>query len=400
MRILHFITGVNVGGAETMLAKLLEYQASAMPFWRSQVVSLAPPGAIAPRIAGCADLQTLGLREGRVMAGPATLARVDRITRGWDPDLVVGWMHHGNLAAWLAARRSPRKAPLIWNIRHSVADIRDEKLATRLVLRLGAMVSRCPAAIVYNAQAAVGQYRVMGYDSARALVIPNGFDCALYRPRPEMRQALRRRFRIADRATLVGMIARQHPMKDPAMLVEAVRRARRGGADIHLLLAGQGMDDPPPDLARALADLPPDRVTLLGQRQDLPDLMPGLDILALPSAWGEGFPNTLAEAMACGLPCIATDVGDSRDMLGPTGRVVPPRDAGAMAAALADFVAMDMDGRLRIGRLARQRVCENYAIADVGARFTMLHRDVQRNGLATATGGRPSVAAPVRGAAP
>lgn len=399
MKILHFITGLNVGGAEAMLAKVLEHQATATPNWRSHVVSLARPGAIAPRIAAAADLQTLGLSEGRVT--PGAVLQLDRITRACEPDLVIGWMHHGNLAAWLAAQRLQSNVPLIWNVRHSVADIRNEKALSRIVLRLGAMLSRRPAAIVYNAAVAAEQYRAMGYDPSRAIVIPNGFDCALYRPKPDARRALRQRLGIADRATLVGMIARLHPMKDPAMLVEAVHAARWKGADIHLLLAGQGMDDPPLDLARALAGaIPPDRLTLLGQRNDLPDLMPGLDILALPSAWGEGFPNTLAEAMACGVPCIATDVGDSGVVIGPAGRVVPPRDADAMAAALVELVEIGGEGRSRIGVLARQRVCENYAIADIGARFSALYRDVGRGSIAEAAGDPRAAIASARRAVP
>jgi len=197
------------------------------------------------------------------------------------------------------------------------------------------------------------------------MVIPNGFDCDRHRPRAGAGEALRARHGVAPGTTLVGMVARLHPMKDPGTLAEAVRLARGQGADIHLLLCGRGMESPPPELARALAEaLPQDRLTLVGQSGDLADWMPGLDILALPSAWGEGFPNTLAEAMASGVPCITTDVGDGGWIVGETGRVVPTRDPEAMAAALVELIAMGPEGRQRLGEAARTRVVENFARAD------------------------------------
>jgi glycosyltransferase involved in cell wall biosynthesis len=374
MNVLHVITGLNVGGAETMLAKLLEYQGGG----RSTVVSLATPGAIAARIRACARLETLSMREGV----PSVLAayRLARLVRSIEPDLVIGWMHHGNLAASFATAAARRRPALIWNVRHSVADIRTEKLLSRIVLRLGAALSSKPDAIVYNSKVAASQYRGLGYDPAQSLVIPNGFDCDLYRPREEARERLCRQYGVQPGATLVGMIARLHPMKDPATLIEAVRRARGRGADIHLLMAGEGMDQLPPDLARALGTaLPPDRLTLLGQRGDLPELMPGLDMVALSSAWGEGFPNILAEAMASGVPCLTTDVGDSGWIVGQTGRVVPPRDAEAMAAGLLDLVALGEEGRRHLGLLARQRVIDNFALHEIGPRFSALYQQLVRH---------------------
>jgi glycosyltransferase involved in cell wall biosynthesis len=376
MNVLHVITGLNVGGAETMLAKLLETQGGA--FGRATVVSLAEPGVIAPRIRACARLETIGMREGV----PSLLAayRLARLTRMINPDLVIGWMHHGNLAASFAAATMRHVPPVIWNVRHSVADIASEKPLTRLVLRLGAMLSGTPDAIVYNSAVAAAQYRGLGYDPSHTLVIPNGFDCDRYRPRADARESVRRQLRVHPEATLVGMIARLHPMKDPFTLIEAVRRAKGVGADIHLLLAGQGMDRPPPELIRALeAALPPERLTLLGQCNDLPELMPGLDVLALPSAWGEGFPNTIAEAMASGVPCLATDVGDSGWIVGQTGRVVAPRDAEGMAAALLDLVSLGEEGRRQLGLAARQRVIDNFALSEIGARFSTLYHYVVRH---------------------
>ena len=400
MKILHVITGLNVGGAETMLAKLLEYQNKVGCGLRNTVVSLAAPGAIADRVRAQAQLETVGMSEG-VPSLPAAW-RLTRIARRADPDLVIGWMHHGNLAASFARSMLGGRRPLIWNVRHSVADIREEKPLTRIVLKLGAALSRGPDAILYNSSVAAAQYEGLGYDPGRAMVIPNGFDCDRHRPRAGAGEALRARHGVAPGTTLVGMVARLHPMKDPGTLAEAVRLARGQGADIHLLLCGRGMESPPPELARALAEaLPQDRLTLVGQSGDLADWMPGLDILALPSAWGEGFPNTLAEAMASGVPCITTDVGDGGWIVGETGRVVPTRDPEAMAAALVELIAMGPEGRQRLGEAARTRVVENFALEQVGARITALYAEIGarrsgRNGQGDAAGARAALPGSIR----
>jgi glycosyltransferase involved in cell wall biosynthesis len=375
MKVLHVITGLNVGGAEAMLAKLLERWAAASTSddYQSTVVSLAKPGAISGRVAACATLETLGMSEG--VPSAAAGIKLVRLARCVKPNLVVGWMHHGNLAASLAAATMHIRPPVIWNVRHSLSDIREEKPLTRLVLRVGAKVSPTVDAIVYNSHVASRQYRALGYAGERAFVIPNGFDCDRYRPRRDARAKLRARIGVAPTATLVGMVARRHPMKDPGTLVQAVRTARAKGADIHLLLIGQGMDELPSDLT---ADLPHDRCTALGQCNDLPEVMPGLDVLVLPSAWGEAFPNTLAEAMACGVPCVATDIGDCGLIIGDTGRVVAPRDAEAMAAALLELVGLGTEGRAHLGEAARQRVLDNFALDQIHPRFDELYRTVVR----------------------
>lgn len=365
--ILHVITGTNVGGAETMLAKLLERCGA-----DAVVASLLPPGPVGRRIAAAGiPVETIGMAQG--MVSPLAAARLVALARRLQPALIQGWMYHGNLAASLASRGPARRPPVVWNVRHSLSDIALEKTLTRAVIRLGARVSNGPAAIIYNAEVAARQHAALGFDARRALVIPNGFDCARFRPQPGAAGRLRTVFGIASGAIVVGMVARQHPMKDAPMLAHAAALARRAGHDIHLLIVGTDMDRPSPALAAATALLPPDRVTLSGARPDVDQWLPGLDMLALPSAWGEGFPNVIGEAMACGVPCIATDVGDSASIIGTTGRVVAPCDAAMMAAAIGDLAALGAVGRRALGVRARARAEADFTIEQVTARYTALY---------------------------
>ncbi|HWV13402.1 MAG TPA: glycosyltransferase, partial [Sphingobium sp.] len=220
----------------------------------------------------------------------------------------------------------------------------------------------------------------LGFHARHAMVIPNGFDPDLFRPREGAREELAASLAIDTGSLIIGMAARNHPMKDAANLVEAVLRARQSGVDAHLILTGEGMDQPTGRLEQLLKALPVDRVTLRGHDGSLAELLPGLDVLALPSAWGEGFPNILGEAMACGKPCIATDVGDSGWVLGDTGIIVPPRDAAALAESIVTLARLGPDGRRQLGAAARTRVKESFSMKRIAGMYSDLYRSVHDAG--------------------
>lgn len=359
-----------------MLAKLIEAGAGDRERFDPEVLSLITPGKLGGRIhLQNVPVHTLGMRQGAPsLTAVVKLARTIGAIR---PSLIQGWMHHGNIAASFGAWMLRPRPPVVWNIRHSLVDLGHEKPLTRVVLRLSAVLSSTPAAIIYNSRVAARQYEAFGFPNDRTVIIPNGFDCDHFRPDVKARQILCRTFGISEGVTVVGMVARFHPMKDPGTLVDAVRRARLAGRDLHLLLVGSGFEKPPSALAATIRmSLPKDRVTMVGDRHDVGSWLPGLDILALPSAWGEGFPNILGEAMACGVACVATDVGDSAWIMGGHGRVVPPRDAEAMAQALEWLTEIGANGRGQIGAAARARVVELFSLAQVARQYEALYEEV------------------------
>ncbi len=370
--VLHVITGLNTGGAEMVLARLLAHPAMTAGGLRHEVLSLLPLGAVAERL-DAAGINIHSIDMARGWPGPIRLMRLAGIIRRVQPAIIQGWMYHGNLAGLVGRALQFRRPPLLWNMRHSLADIAREPARTRIVIRLGARFSGIPAATIYNSAVAALQHEAIGYDNDRAIMIPNGFDCQLFAPRAGADLVLRRKFGIRKEATVVALVARAHPMKSVDVLVEAVRRARSAGHDLHLLLVGNGMDRPGPGLSQALAQLPADRVTLAGEQRDVADWLAGVDMLVVASSWGEGFPNILGEAMASGVACIATDVGDSAAIVDQTGLVVPPGDADAMATALSRLERLGKIGRQMIGQAARNRIIEHYSLDHVAARYAELY---------------------------
>jgi glycosyltransferase involved in cell wall biosynthesis len=169
------------------------------------------------------------------------------------------------------------------------------------------------------------------------------------------------------------MFARYHVMKDHATLIRALAIVTEKKPNVHLVLAGTGVTVENQSLHRLVQELGvADKVHLLGERQDVAAIMTGLDCLVLSSAWGEGFPNVVAEAMACGVPCIVTDVGDAKAIVGNAGWVVPPRSPQSLASAMRDFLHLSPADRIDFGLRARERVTQEYALDLVVGKYEAL----------------------------
>ena len=173
------------------------------------------------------------------------------------------------------------------------------------------------------------------------------------------------------------MAARFNPQKDHYSLVQAINILKDQGLDFRIILCGQDMDWDNIQLTSWIKEANlGDRFFLLGPRDDMPRITAALDIAVLSSAHGEGFPNVLGEAMASEVPCVATDVGDSAEIVGDTGFVVPPRDPEALAEAIKKIVDLGPDGRADLGRTARQRVEERFELGKVVGRYEWLYEEV------------------------
>jgi len=379
MKVLHAITGLEVGGAENMLVRLLD--AGTREKFEPSVLSLmdpeaAPYGTLAPQVTAL-RIPVATLKMPRRHPTLANVWGLCRSVRAADPQLIQGWMYHGNLAATVGAWSLPHRPPVIWNVRHSVHDLSLEKPLTRLIIKLSARLSRLPRAIIYNSRVSAAQHQALGFAAARAVVIPNGFDTARFKPQPDARVRLCRELGIDPARTLVGMIARNHPMKDHGNLVRAAGLLRERGCDVHLVLIGSGVDPANRELCELIGALGLEgRVSLLGERGDVPALIAGLDLVALSSAWGEGFPNVLGEAMASGVPCVATDVGDCTWVLGPHGIIVPPRQSEALAIALGRLIDLGSDARRQLGQAGRARIIQHFSIHEVVRQYEALHLQV------------------------
>jgi len=371
MKICHIITGLSTGGAEMMLYKLLS--AADRSRFTPVVISLMDYGTLGKRIKALdVPIYTLDMVPGR--STPAALWRLIRLVRQLHPNLIQGWMYHGNIAALLAGVVASENVPVLWNIRQSLYSLKNEKRLTAFIIRLGALFSSRPVHIIYNSRLSAHQHELLGYASDRTQIIPNGFDCNRFRPSEAARLKIRNLLGLKKSAFLIGLIARWHPMKDHSNFIHAAELMETRGHDVYFVLAGRGVDKNNSNLMKIIQEKGlTDKMYLLGERTDVPSLMAGLDIVSSSSAWGEGFPNVVGEAMACGIPCVVTDVGDSAWVVGNTGIVIPPRDPEALANAWKWLIDLGRAGRIKLGRAARERVLEKFSLAQVVENYEQLY---------------------------
>jgi glycosyltransferase involved in cell wall biosynthesis len=376
MRILHIINGLSVGGAEMMLYKLL----ATMDRQRfvPVVIALTGQGPLTARIAELGvPVVSVGFSLG--VSAPRAAQRFRRAVRRLRVDLVQGWQYYGNLAAGLAQLWLPRRVPVVWNIRHSITDLADEKRMTVAAVKLGARLCHRTERIIYAARTSAQQHEALGYRADKRIVLPNGFDTQRFAPSDEARRRLRHDLGLAPSTLLIGKIARYHPMKDHAGFLQAAHQLAPAQPDVHFVLAGDGVDRSNAALRRLIEAYGlAGRVHLLGRRDDVQDVVAGLDVLTSAAAYGEAFPNVLGEAMACGVPCVATDVGDSALVVGAYGCVTPPRQPEALATAWTSLIEMGEDGRMALGLAGRRHVVEQYALPSIAARYEALYDEIGR----------------------
>jgi glycosyltransferase involved in cell wall biosynthesis len=370
IRILHVITGLNTGGAERSLVKLL--QKIDRNNFKFAVVSLMDCGTQGAMINELnVPLFTLGIRKD--LSAFRSAIRIRRIIEYFQPDLIHGWMYHGALFSIL----SNQKRPIVAGIRHSLHDERKEKPLTRIVLRCLRLFSNRVSAMVYCSQISRQQHEKYGFCHKASSVIPNGFDTSVFRPNSDARHNIRKNLDLDPSSFVIGHIARYHPMKDHATFLKAAAIFVQIQKDASFIMVGPGVTP----YNKVLIGLSQklglfSAIRFLGSRDDIPSLLNALDLFATSSGWGEAFPNVIGEAMASGVPCVATDIGDSRFIIGDTGIVVPPKNPEELAHAWLKFYGKTPDERRKICDAARNRIIEHFDIHAMARKYANLYNSL------------------------
>ena len=369
--IVHIITSTDIGGAENMLSNLIE-GASSRTVHRA-VISLLPLGSIAEKI-NTAGVETLSLNMKSGADALLYLSRLARMLRVLKPDVVHTWMYHANLLGSLATFLA-EKPPVVWGLHHNNLTFSANKKSTLMVAGLCAPISHFPLVkkIISCSQEALATHRKLGYCSPKMQVIPNGFDLNRFRLDPSARPKLRASLGLTPDTPIACMVGRWDPQKDPENFIRAVAKAHREAPRSIYLMCGKGFDNKNKQLKGMLHNAGiSKKVILLGGRDDIPFIMAGIDLLVLPSR-GEAFPMVMGEAMACGTPCVATDVGDAALLNGNLGWIVPPRNHEALAKAMVEGLSLEKDKREILGMKLRHRVRMNFSLTDTVKKYETLY---------------------------
>jgi len=370
-KIVHIISGLHTGGAETMLWRLLK--GGNRQCFDPVVIALMRGGALEEEIRALGiPLYHAEMRQGRPSL--RAFARIAGFLRQEKPDVVQGWMVHGNLAALSASLLVSPRPRVFWAVHHSLGSFEREKRLTAFLIRLSSSLSARAEKIVYVSEVSRRQHERLGFDADRSVMIPNGIDTDLFVPSEAHRISLREELNLSAGTLLIGVMGRFHPQKNHAGFLHAARRVIACCPEARIVFAGSGMEPGNEELVSLVRKSGLEGVVhLLGERRDMARLNAALDIAVSASSFGEALSLAVGEAMACAVPCVVTNVGDNGVLVGSTGVVVRPNDLEALAEGCLSLIRLKSSGRQTLGASARERILRNYALPMTIRRYEELY---------------------------
>lgn len=370
VKVAHVIIGLNVGGAELMLKRLIESH-NEQPGIEHSVISLTDRGVLGEQLVkqGVA-VHCLGMSS--IIKGAATFFKLRKLLQTLRPDVVHTWMYHADLLGGLAAH-SIGIRNLVWCIRST--DIRKGgSKVTLLIRKLCAWLSgRLPRMIVCAADASCKVHEAVGYAPSKMHVIPNGFELDKLLASRDSGTCFRDELGINQDCKLVVSVGRYNPVKDHKTFIEVAGKVAAQRDDVKFMLVGRDLERSNPQLMALInATGQADAFYLLGERNDVPACLQASDVFCLHSVT-EGFPNVLGEAMAVGLPCLTTDVGDAAYLLDSPEWVVPPASPEKLAEKLNALLSLSVAERKALGQAASSRIREHFTMDVISRRYYDLY---------------------------
>lgn len=280
-------------------------------------------------------------------------------TRKSAPEILYSYMPASNVLA-LLAKLAHRNCRIVWGVRASDMPLNGYGIKTRLAYWLERKLSALPHLIIANSNAGRNVCIEKGYPPSKLAVIPNGFDTLIYRPDAKKRQQFRDVWQLDDDLVAIGMPARLDPVKNHSLFMRAAAKLLEGNSRVRFIVLGGGSEEYGQKLRELETELNLSEFFIWhGEEEDMAGAYNGLDIACLSSN-SEGFPNVIGEAMATGIPCVSTDVGDAAFIIGDKKRIVTPGDIDAMIKAWQYLLVPE--NRISAGKRDRQRIIENFSV--------------------------------------
>lgn len=363
-RICMIIGHLNPGGAENQLVNLVR---GIDPIrWEVLVVCTHEKGLLSERLEGLPHARVISLARSSKNA-LKFLSDFHKVLKDFQPQIVHGYLISAHFYTLIMRLIYP--APiLVLGIRSSYVDVHHYGLRTRLLYKTVALLSRLADTFIVNSQAGVEHYSQMGYEPRKMRVVSNGIDTELFAPNAQDQNYVKKALDLPESTLLVGIIAMVEHMKDYGTFIRAAARIAKIRTDVHWISVGR-CDQPLGIQMRKLVQEEglTGRFHFLGARGDVRRVLNGLDLVC-SSSIGEGFSNSIAEAMSASVPCVVTQVGDSAQIVGDTGVVVPSRDAEKMAEGMLKILSLPESKRRELGMKARERILENFSLKTMIAR--------------------------------
>ena len=369
-KVVHIISDLGSGGAERSLFKLAESNlANTYDF---SVICLQGEGMYSQKLRRQGiNVIALNLNYFNFLFKLFPLASYLYKVR---PQIIQGWMYHGNIAALIGKYMLFAKPKLLWNIRHSLHSIKHEKKTTQAIIYINKAFSQAANLIIYNSSNSLAQHNKYGFAKSLTSVIENGFDETI-ELNIMARNELRERHKFTESTVVIGHVARFHPMKGHEVFIKAALTILEINPCVEILMIGRNIDWNNADLIKQIPKDYHHRFTFLGEVDNAAQFMNAMDIFALSSLWGEGFPNVLGEAMLLKIPCIANNIGGCDEIMGDTGILIDmPCSIDKWRAHLTDCISMSSEERSTFGKRGRDRVITSFSMDRTQSMYDQVYK--------------------------
>ncbi|MDP4699365.1 MAG: glycosyltransferase, partial [Saprospiraceae bacterium] len=356
-KIVHIISGLKSGGAERSLFNVCNSNIS--DYFKQSVICLGDKAIYGDKLEELGvEVYYLNFKNSNKLYA---FLNFKNIIKKISPDIVQGWMTHGNFASVLAYFILSGRPSLFWNIRQTVYKLKHEYILTRFLFLINILLSRLPNGIISNANISIKQLIKFGYKNDSFILIPNGFDTNYWKPDHNLRQIERNKLKFNENDFVLGYVGRYHPMKNIKLLLESFHKLSQQNSKVKLVIVGQNLNNYNINEKSIIDMIPLNQILIIDNTEDVKKYYNIFDLLILCSAWGEGFPNVLGEAMSSELCCISTPVGDTPDILEDVGYLVPLDDVDLIIEKVKN--CMDNPEELnKLGRKARIKILNQYSM--------------------------------------
>lgn len=371
IKVAHISTGLETGGAEVQLVRLLE--AFDKNKFELMVIGLDRDTYLGDQIRKLGiPVYALNIKK-----KPFAIRHAYSLLKDFNPDIIHGTMYEGGVLGSVLRRFLPKKPNIIWTVHEGLENYRQESLRKQLQLRFWGLLSSLPDCLMYVSYLNREQHLNWGFDNQKATVMTNGVNTQRFYPNPNAKHAIRKELGIPQDSFVIGITARFHPVKNHIGFINSAAILSKTHPETHFMMVGTHIDQENTVLTDLIEKYQLNNMHLLGNREDIPEVVNAYDIAALTS-FGEAFPLTLGEAMASAVPCVATDVGDNDYIIKATGRVVPVNNDQAMAMAWQTLLEMDKEDFKQLGQEASERVLKKFTLAQQVQQHESLYQQLKQ----------------------
>jgi glycosyltransferase involved in cell wall biosynthesis len=359
IQLLFLTRSLSYGGSERQLVAL------AIGLWKQgvavTVATFYPGGSLGK------DLESTGvpfesLEKRTRWHALGFFRRLIRLARRIRPTIMHGYLATANILTVLLKPFCP-STKIVWGLRASNMELERYGYVDQIQSWVECKLSHFADLIVVNSHAGFDFAARKGFPQDKMVVIPNGIDVDRFHPDLVSRNRMRQAWGISDREQLIGLVGRLDPMKGHDTFIKAAALFSRGRDNIRYICVGDG----PEAYKQQLVALSKEaglahQLGWAHASDDVEAIYNALDLVTSCSSFGEGFSNVIGEAMACGRPCVVTDVGDAKRIVGDTGYVVASGNPAALALAWQEALEAGVAAQARQGQRARERITQYFSL--------------------------------------